>query len=202
MRRLQDWVEHLADRPYAVPALFGLAIAESVFFPIPVDILLMAICVSRPKSSFRFATICTIGSVLGGVVGYGIGYFLWYEVGTTTFSGLANFFFDTVPGFSEETFVGVQDLYREYDFLAIFAAGFTPLPYKVFTITAGVFQISVPVFILASILSRAGRFFLVGGLFYLFGEPIKRFIDKYLELLSIAFLILLIGGFILLKYVL
>jgi membrane protein YqaA with SNARE-associated domain len=202
MRKLQDWVEHLADRPYAVPALFGLAVAESIFFPIPVDILLIAICVSRPKSSFKFATICTVGSVLGGVVGYGIGSVLWYEVGTTTFSGLANFFFDTVPGFSEETFVRVQDLYREYDFLAIFAAGFTPLPYKVFTITAGVFKISVPVFVLASILSRAGRFFLVGGLFFLFGEPIKRFIDKYLELLSIAFLVLLVGGFVLLKYIL
>jgi membrane protein YqaA with SNARE-associated domain len=202
MRRLQSWVEHLADQPYAVPALFGLAVAESIFFPIPVDVLLIAICVSRPKSSFFYSMICTVGSVLGGVGGYAVGMWLWYEAGTTSFSGLATFFFENVPGFTEAAFGRVQDLYRDYDFIAIFAAGFTPLPYKVFTITAGVFQISFPVFVLASVLSRAGRFFLVGGLFFFFGEPIKRFIDKYLEVLSIAFLVLLIAGFVVLKYVL
>jgi membrane protein YqaA with SNARE-associated domain len=202
MRKLQAWVEHLADKPYALPALFGLAVAESIFFPIPVDVLLIAICVSRPRSSFFYSTLCTVGSVLGGVVGFGIGMWLWYEVDGTTYSGLAQFFFDNIPGFTETAFASVQELYREYDFIAIFAAGFTPLPYKVFTITAGVFQISFPVFVIASILSRAGRFFLVAGLFFFFGEPIKRFIDKYLEALSIAFLLLLVGGFVVLKYVL
>lgn len=202
MRGLQRWVENLADKPYAVPALFAVAAAESIFFPVPVDVLLIAICVSRPMSSFRYATVCTIGSVLGGIVGFAIGFWLWYDLATGSFSGLARFFFDSVPGFSEEVFRRVQELYREYDFWAIFAAGFTPLPYKVFTITAGVFKLSLPVFVLASVLSRGARFFLVAGLFYLFGEPIKRFIDKYLEVLSIAFLVLLIGGFVLLKYVL
>ena len=202
MRRLQAWVEQLAEKPYAVPALFAMAVSEAIFFPIPVDALLIAICVSRPGSSFRYATICSVGSVLGGIVGFGVGSLLWYESGTESFSALALFFFDSVPGFSEGAFGKVQQLYRNYDFLAIFAAGFTPLPYKVFTITAGVFQISFPVFVLASVLSRSGRFFLVGGLFYFFGEPIKRFIDKYLEILSVAFLILLIAGFVLLKYVL
>lgn len=178
-----------------------MAVAEAIFFPIPVDALLIAICVSRPASSFRFALICTIGSVLGGLVGYGVGSWLWYDLGTGEFSSLANFFFNVIPGFTHHAFDRVQQLYQEYDFLAIFAAGFTPLPYKVFTITAGVFKIDVPVFVLASILSRAGRFFLVGGLFYFFGEPIRRFIDKYLEALSVGFLVLLIGGFIVLKYV-
>jgi len=200
VRRIQAWVEHLAEKPYAVPALFGMAVAESIFFPIPVDALLIAICVSRPKLSFRYAAITTIGSVIGGIVGFGLGAWLWYESGTDTFSGWALFFFDTIPGFSEEAFAKVQSLYREYDFLAIFAAGFTPLPYKVFTIAAGVFKISFPVFVLASVASRAGRFFLVGGLFYFFGESIKQFIDRYLEPLAIAFLLLLIAGFLALKY--
>jgi membrane protein YqaA with SNARE-associated domain len=202
MRRLQGWVEGLAGRPYAVPALFALAAAESIFFPIPVDALLIALCVSRPSASLRYAAISTVGSVLGAIVGFGIGSWLWYQSGGAEFSGLAHFFFDNVPGFTVETFDRVQDLYREYDFLAIFTAGFTPLPYKVFTITAGVFKLSFPVFLLASVLSRGGRFFLVAALFYFFGEPIKRFIDKYLEALSVGFFVLLVGGFILLKYIL
>lgn len=194
-------MEHLAEKPYAVPALFLMAVSEAIFFPIPVDTLLIAICVSRPKASFRYATICSIGSVLGGIVGFGVGWWLWYETGTESFSGLAQFFFDSVPGVSEEAFGKVQQFYRDYEFLAVFAAGFTPLPYKVFAITAGVFKISFPVFVLASVLSRSARFFLVGGLFYFFGEPIKQFIDKYLEALSIGFLVLLIAGFVVLKYV-
>jgi len=199
MRRIQAWVEHLAEGPHAVQALFALAVAEAIFFPIPVDVLLIALCVSKPPRSFLFAAVCTVGSVLGGFVGYQVGEWLWYD-GTGQFSGLAVFFLDVVPGFTEHTFELVQSLYREYDFIAVFAAGFTPLPYKVFTITAGVFEISLPVFMLASLVSRAGRFFLVGALFHFFGVRIKRFIDKYLEILSIAFLVLLVGGFFLLKY--
>lgn len=202
IRRLQSWVEDLAGKAYAVPALFGLAVSEAIFFPLPVDALLIALCVSRPKASFRYSAICTVGSVLGGVVGFGLGSWLWYETGTESFSAVALFFLDNVPGFTEETFRRVQQLYREYDFLAIFAAGFTPLPYKVFTITAGVFEISFAVFVLASVLSRSARFFLVGSLFYFFGERIKIFIDKYLEALSIGFLVLLVAGFVMLKYVL
>lgn len=201
MRRLQAWVEGLADGAHAAWTLFIMAVAESIFFPIPVDVLLIALCVSLPPKSFRFAAICTVGSVLGGFFGYQIGSFLWYD-GAGQFSRLAVFFLDVIPGFTESTFEAVQGLYREYDFVAVFAAGFTPLPYKVFTVTAGVFDISLPVFLLASVASRAARFFLVGALFYYFGAPIKRFIDQYLEMLSIAFLLLLIAGFVLLKYVL
>lgn len=191
----------MADGAHAAWTLFIMGVAESIFFPIPVDVLLIALCVSLPPKSFRFAAICTVGSVLGGFFGYQIGSFLWYD-GAGQFSRLAVFFLDVIPGFTESTFEAVQGLYREYDFVAVFAAGFTPLPYKVFTVTAGVFDISLPVFLLASVASRAARFFLVGALFYYFGAPIKRFIDKYLEMLSIAFLVLLIAGFVLLKYVL
>jgi len=199
MRRLQAWIERLAEGRYAVQALFALAVAESIFFPIPVDVLLIALCVAKPPRSFLFATVCTVGSVLGGFFGYQVGAWLWYD-GTGQFSRLALFFLDVIPGFSDHTFQVVQTLYREYDFVAVFAAGFTPLPYKGFTITAGVFNISLPVFMLASLVSRAGRFFLVGALFHFFGARIKAFLDKYLEILSITFLVLLIGGFFLLEY--
>ena len=205
IRRLKDWVEGLAEKPYAIPALIILAIAESIFFPIPVDALLIALCVGRPKRSFWFATLCTIGSVVGGALGYAIGHFLWYTTGpdgAVAFSNMAQFFFDSVPGFSEASFNNVQDAYNAYGFWTVLIAGFTPLPYKVVTITAGVFNIQFFVFLIASIAGRAARFFLVAALFYFFGAPIKKFIDKHLEVLSVVFVVLLVGGFVVLKFLL
>ena len=119
MRATQAWVEGLADKSYAVPALFILAAAESIFFPIPADVLLIALCVSKPKTSLRFAAVCTIGSVLGGAVGYSIGYWLWYDIGAgaDVFSATARFFFDHVPGFNLDVFRSVQGMYQEYDFV-------------------------------------------------------------------------------------
>lgn len=200
VRRLKDWVEGLAEKPYALPALFILAFTESIFFPIPADVLLMALCVSLPRQSFRFALVCTAGSVLGAMGGYGIGYGLWYTA-AGEFSSLAQFFFDTIPAFNPENFETVGEAYQTYDAWTVFIAGFTPLPYKVVTITAGIFKIDVLVFLGMSLLSRGLRFGLVGALFFFFGKPIKTFIDKYLEILSILFVILLIGGFLALKYV-
>ena len=204
IRRLYAWVEQLADKPHAVRALFLLAAAESIVFPIPVDVLLIALCVGRPKRSFYFAAVCTVGSVLGALGGYALGFWMWYEGGPAAaeFSELAHFFFQTIPGFTVERFQHVQQLYNQYDFWAIFAAGFTPLPYKLFTVTAGVFQLNVVTFALASLVSRAARFFLVGGLFFAFGRPIKSFIDRYLELLAVGFTVLLIGGFLAVEYLL
>ncbi|MCB0719231.1 MAG: DedA family protein [Bacteroidetes bacterium] len=204
LRRLRDWVELLAAKPYAVPALFVLAVSESIFFPIPVDVLLIALCVSLPRRSLYFATIATIGSVLGGIIGYALGYWLWYRSGAggaVEYSAVANLFFERVPGFSHEVFDRVQALYEDHGFVAVFLAGFTPLPYKVVTISAGVFKINFGVFIVASIASRALRFFLVATLFFYFGRPIKDFVDKYLEILSVLFVILLIGGFVVIKYI-
>ncbi len=202
IRRLKDWVEGIADKPYAIPALLVLALAESIFFPIPVDVLLIALCVGRPRKSFWFATLCTLGSVVGGALGYVIGYYLWYNTGGdgVTFSALAQFFFDKIPGFTPETFARVQEAYEAYGFWTVLVAGFTPLPYKVVTITAGVFNINFVVFLVASIAGRAARFFLVAALFFFFGAPIKKFIDKNLEVLSVVFVVLLIGGFLALKY--
>jgi membrane protein YqaA with SNARE-associated domain len=192
IRWLYEWVLHWAATPYGVPALAIIAFAESSFFPVPPDVLLLALCLGAPARSFYFAVVCSISSVVGGIGGYLIGMFLWEQV--------HQFFFAYV--FREEVFLRVQEIYRTYDFWAVFAAGFTPIPYKVFTIAAGVFDLDFPRFVLASVLSRSARFFLVAGLIWKFGPPIKEFIDRYFNLLSVAFMVLLIGGFAVIRFVL
>lgn len=194
LRRLYDWVLHWADTPHGPKALGGLSFAESSFFPIPPDPLLMALCLGAPKRSFRFALLTTVASVLGGIVGYAIGAGAWELLGP--------FFFDHVPGVTPEAFESVRVLYERYDFWAVFLAGLTPIPYKVFTLSSGVFGISFPIFVLASVLARALRFFVVAGLIYRFGEPIARFIDRYFNLLTWVFAFLLVGGFLLIEWVL
>jgi membrane protein YqaA with SNARE-associated domain len=191
IRSLYDWILSWAESPYGAAALFVLAFAESSFFPIPPDVLLIALCVGHRMKSLRFAAICALGSLLGGAAGYAIGWGAWASVG--------DFFFTYVPGFSNEAFDKVGGLYKDWDFWIVFIAAFTPLPYKVITIAAGVFQINFPMFMLASLVGRSARFFLVAGLLYRFGEPIKDFIDKRFNVLTIVFTILLVGGFILLK---
>jgi membrane protein YqaA with SNARE-associated domain len=194
IRRLYDWVLHWADTRYGAPALFLLAVAESSFFPIPPDPLLIALCLGAPALSLRFALNCTAASVVGGVIGYGIGAGAWHL--------LRDWFFAYVPGVSPEAFGRVQGIYYRWDFWAVFLAGLTPIPYKVFTIAAGVFSINFPIFVLASVLSRGLRFFLLAGLIYRFGVPIKSFIDRYFNLLAWAFGLLLLGGFVLIELVL
>ena len=201
IKRLYIWILHWADTKWGVPALFLLAFAESSFFPIPPDVLLIALCLGATKKSFRFSTICTIGSVLGAMCGYLLGYFLWQTPGGE-FTSIANFFFRPIPGFTVEEFAHIRSLYEQYDFWIIFTAGFTPIPYKLFTITSGVFNIDFVMFVIASIVSRGLRFFLIGGLIWKFGAPIKTFIDKYFNLLAVAFTVLLIGSFFLVKYIL
>jgi membrane protein YqaA with SNARE-associated domain len=193
LRRLYDWVVSWSDRPSGPRALGGLAFAESSFFPIPPDPLLVALCLGNPKRAFRFAAICSLGSVAGGVLGYAIGWGAW--------AALSGPFFQYVPGVTPEAFERVRLLYDQYDFWAIFAAGFTPIPYKVFTLSAGVFNISLPVFILASVTSRSARFFLVAGLIYFVGPSIQGFIDRYFDRLAWLFLLLLVGGFLAVRFV-
>jgi len=186
LKRLYHWVLHWAETPYGAWALFLLAFSESSFFPIPPDVLLIALAVALPVKSLRYALICSVGSVLGGCFGYLIGWQFMAGVGhqIIEFYGLA----DQVDY--------IRTLYNTYDAWAIGIAGFTPIPYKVFTITAGLFEINFPVFLLASSLSRSARFFLVAGLIYLYGPGIQRFIEKYFDILAIGFTILLVGGFI------
>jgi membrane protein YqaA with SNARE-associated domain len=199
VRQLYDWMLHWAETPYGPIALFALAFAESSFFPIPPDALLIALVLGARKKAFSFALNSTVASVLGALLGYAIGSFVWWGAGGE-FSNFALFFFNNIPGFTETIFYKVQGLYEEWNFWIVFTAGFTPIPYKVFTISAGAFDVNLILFVLASIVSRAGRFFLVAGLIWKFGDPIKSFIDKYFNLLAIAFTVLLIGGFVGIKY--
>ncbi len=201
VRRLYDWILHWAESPYGPLALFLLAFAEASFFPIPPDALLIALVLGARTKAFSFAANCTIGSVAGALLGYALGYFLWWS-GSNEFSSFALFFFNNVPGFSQDIFYEVKSLYDEWNFWIIFTAGFTPIPYKVFTVTGGAFDINLVLFTVASIISRAARFFLVAFLIWKFGEQIKGFIDEYFNLLAIAFTVLLIGGFVLIKYLL
>ena len=191
LKKMYQWVLHWADTPYGMPALFLLAFAESSFFPIPADVLLIALALSKPRKSLWFATVCALGSVLGGMAGYGIGYFFWETVGQP----IINFYH------AQAAFAQVQGYYQQNAFLYVFTAAFTPIPYKVFTIAGGICQIRFwQDLVLASLIGRSLRFFLVAGLFYFFGPPIKKFIDRYFELLTILFSVLLVGGFIAIKY--
>lgn len=189
IRRLYDWTLGWADRPGGVWALFWLSFAESSFFPIPPDVLLMALSLGRPKKALWFATVTTAGSVLGGVAGYFIGVGLFEQIGQP----VLEFYGAT------DKFVHVGELFRDNMAAAILTAGFTPVPYKVFTIAAGAFSIPLLPFIILSAISRGGRFFLVAGLIRMFGPPIKSFIDRYFNILTVVFMVLLIGGFAVLR---
>jgi len=178
---LAVWVVHWAQTPYGAYALFALAVAESSFFPIPPDALLIALCLVRPEAAFLLALVCSIGSVLGGMVGYVIG----LKGGRPLLK----------RWFKSEKVRLVERYYQRYDVWAVGVAGFTPIPYKVFTISAGVFALNFPRFVLASIISRSARFFLVASVFYFFGPSIKALVDRYFGLLTVAFFVLLFLGF-------
>ena len=189
LKRTYDWVIHWADTKYGPLALFLLAFTESSFFPIPPDVLLIALSLGAPKKSFRFATFCTIGSVLGGILGFLIGMMFFDLVGYK----ILDFY-----GFWDK-FDYVQEMYLKFDVLFVGIAGFTPIPYKVFTIAAGLFGMNFPTFVLVSALSRGARFFIVSSLIWKFGKRIKIFIDKYFTFLTILFAVLLTLGFIVVK---
>jgi membrane protein YqaA with SNARE-associated domain len=191
IRRLYDWVLSWADTPYGVPALFILAFAEASFFPVPPDVLLMALALSVPARSFKFALITSVGSVSGGILGYALGWGFW--------GVLEPYFYHYIPGVSAAGFEQVKSLFEQYDFWTVFAAGFTPIPYKIFTISAGVFQINFPIFIAASLIGRSLRFFLVAAMFYYFGKSARKLIEKYFNLFSILVLIAIISVILIVK---
>lgn len=190
IKRLYNWILSWSESRWGWLALFVIALFEASWFPLPPDILLIALCLGATKKSFRFASLCLTGSLLGTALGYCIGYYLW-----TTPTGdptvVANFFYNHV--FSVESFNNVGSLYDRFNFWIVFTAGFTPLPFKLFTIAGGMFHINFVMFIIASIVSRGMRFFLIAWLIWKFGAPIKSFIDKYFNLLATLFTILLIG---------
>jgi len=253
-RRIYDWTLGWAYRPSAAVALFCLSFAESSFFPIPPDVLLMPLVLGNRRKWIRYALLCSLASILGAVFGFLIGWLLWAQVG--------GFFHHHVPGFGRDRivlkdgeevdgfvdrdslrveglltveptypltldgkarrfeegrveeaqirpFTKVGKLYERYNFWIVFTAGFTPIPFKVITITAGVFgtgaKVANPflffaVFLVAATISRSARFFLVAGLMRAFGPKITPFIDKYFNWLALAFTALLIGGFLVINY--
>jgi len=192
VKRLYNWVLSWAETPYGTPALFLISFAESSFFPIPPDVLQIALSVARPKRSYFYALVSLTASVLGGILGWYIGHALW--------DSAQDFFFDHVPGFTRHNFELVEAKYNEHGFLAIFGAAFTPIPYKVFTIASGVFHVALTTLILASIAGRGLRFMSVATAIFFFGPAVKAWLDKYFELATVLLLVLGVGGFVAVKY--
>lgn len=190
-RKAKDWMESFATKPYAFQALFIISFIEASFFPLPPDILLLAIAISAPKLGFKAAFWCAVGSVIGGIGGYYIGWGLMETVGYRIIDlyHAQAAWAKIVEAYNSE--LGIW-------FLAI--ASFTPIPYKVATIAAGAVQMDFFPFVAVSAIGRSARFFLVGGLIYYMGPAIKIFIDKYFDKLSIAFVVLLVAGFVAIKY--
>ena len=194
LKRLYNWTISWAETPYSMAALLVLAFAESSFFPIPPDVLLIPMVFALPRRWWILAAACTVASVAGGLFGWAIGRFGWEM--------LSGFFFNYIPGFTPELFELVSQKYQENAFIAIFGAALTPIPYKIFTIAAGVCNVSIFDLVLGSIVGRGGRFFVVALIIYFVGGRAKPFIDKYFNLLASAFFVLLVLGFIAIKYML
>ena len=190
MRRLYDWTMNFAAHPHALWALFAVAFIESSVFPIPPDILLIPMVLACRERAWKIALVCTIGSVLGGMLGYAIGFFLFEQVGRPLLE-----FYGKADKFAE-----FQQMYNEWGAWVVAMAGLTPFPYKVITIASGVTGLNLFTFTLSSIGSRGLRFVLEAGLLWYFGDPIREFIEKYLSILVTATFVLLFGSFVALKY--
>jgi membrane protein YqaA with SNARE-associated domain len=191
MRRLYDWMMRSAGHDKAPHALFWVAFVESSIFPIPPDVMLLPMILAQRAKAWAYATICTVGSVIGGLAGYAIGYYLFELAGRPILEAY---------GYSGK-FQDIANQFNTWGVWILIAKGWTPFPYKVLTIAAGTFQMSLVPFVLASIVARAMRFYLVAALLFWFGEPIRDFIERRLSLVTTAFLILLVGGFVAVRYV-
>lgn len=181
-----DWMISYADSPYALAALFVFAFWESSFFPLPPDPLLIAMAVGRPDLALWYAAVCTVASVLGAMLGYLIG----LKGGRPIAEKL----------FKQERIDTASTLYQRYDAWAVGAAALSPIPYKVFTITAGIARVNFKRFVLASIAGRGARFFAVGLAIFYFGPAIQSALDQYFEFFTIGFLVLLVLGFVAVRY--
>ena len=190
IRRLYDWTMRAAAHKNAVPSLFTVSFVESSFFPIPPDVMLIPMILAERAKAWYFALVATLGSVLGGVFGYLIGYFLFDAIGQPMLE---------LYGYADK-FEKFAAQYNEYGAWIVFFFGVTPFPYKVITIASGTTGLNIAVFMLASVLSRGLRFFIVAALLYWFGPPIRDFIEKRLGLVFTVFVVLLFGGFIAIKY--
>lgn len=201
IKNIYDWVLNLSTKPNSNYSISILSFSEAFFFPIPPDVLLIPLCLGNRKKAWNFALLCSIFSILGGMIGYYIGKVLWWNVPGVEYSYLANLFMEYIPGVNEAGFNNIKKLYDEWDFWIVFTAGFTPIPFKLITISAGTFNINLSMFIFASIISRSARFFLLASLIKVYGQSISTFIEKYFNILALLFTLLLIGGFILIKII-
>jgi len=192
LRRLYDWVLSWADSPHGTTALAVISFAESSFFPIPPDVLQIALSVGQPRRSFRFAAVSAVASVLGAIVGWLIGWGVWQSV--------SGFFYEMVPGFTPAKFQYVESLYQQNAGLYLVLSAFTPIPFKIFTIAAGVCSVPLLTLVRASAVGRSGRFFLVATIMRLFGKPARDLLDKYLELATLLLGALIVAGFFAIRY--
>lgn len=191
MKKAYDWMMRMATSQRAPQALFWVAFIESSFFPIPPDVMLVPMCIAERMKSWRYAFIATVGSVIGGAFGYALGYFAFESIGQPILK-----FYGKADSFGE-----FAQWFNDWGVWILLIKGMTPFPYKVLTITAGVTHMPFLEFMLASIGARAMRFYLVAGLLYFFGEPIRDFIERRLTLVTTVAVILLVSGFIAVKYV-
>ncbi|MCB1367270.1 MAG: DedA family protein [Rhodobacteraceae bacterium] len=190
LRGLYNWTMSLAESPHAIRALAIIAFIESSVFPIPPDVLLIPLIIAAPTRAFRIALVCTIASVLGGLFGYFIGAVLFDQVGQPVLA-----FYGKEAAFAE-----FRETYNQWGAWAVLVAGVTPFPFKVITITSGATGLNLPVFIAASIVARGLRFFIVAALLWKFGAPIRQFIERRLGLMFTIFILLLFGGFYVVRY--
>ena len=191
LRSLYDWTIRMAGHPQALKVLAAVSFSESSFFPIIPELMLIPMVLEQRERAWRIATVCTVASVLGGAFGYAIGYYLFQAVG----QGIIDFYH------LQASFAAFQAAFAEWGFLIILGKGLTPIPYKLVTIASGSVAFNLAVFIAASIVTRAARFYMVAALLWKFGPPIRDFIERRLQLVMWAFLIALIGGFVAVKYV-
>ena len=190
MRRAYDWTMRTASHPKAAHALFWVSFAESSVFPIPPDVMLIPMVLANRAKAWVYVGICTAGSVLGGILGYAIGYFLYETLGLWVIN---------LYGLAQQA-EAYRAAYNEWGLWIILIKGMTPIPYKLVTIASGAAAFDFWVFIAASIVTRGGRFFLVAALLYWLGEPIREFIERRLTLVTTAFVVVLVGGFVVVRY--
>lgn len=190
LRSVYDWMMRISASRNAPTALGVVSFAESSFFPIPPDVMLVPMVLAERRKAWWFATIATVTSVLGGVAGYAIGYFLLEAIGKPLMA-----FYGKSDGLAE-----FSKAFRDYGFWILITKGMTPIPYKLLTISAGVAHMNLAAFVGASIVARAMRFFLVAGLLYAFGEPIRDFIERRLVLVTTATVVIIVAGFVIIKY--
>ena len=190
LKRLYDWIIGLSGSPRAMPALAAVSFAESSFFPIPPDAMIIPMVLAQPQKAWRIATVALVSSVIGGLFGYAIGYYLYETVGQwlIDFYGLQQ---------GVDTF---REQFNEYGFWIILVKGATPIPYKIVTIACGIANYSIPMFLLASVITRGARFFVVAALLRRYGEPIREFIERRLTLVTTVFVLLIVAGFVALRY--